>query len=85
MTDLTRAIAVARALADDWNPDRDPILTAMFRDYAATILTSTDPAVHAALLAALGLESRGKQRSWYDGRMRVRRVYVTRWEDVDAD
>lgn len=45
--------AVARHLANDWNPDRDIILTAMFRDYAATILTSTDPAVHAALLAAL--------------------------------
>lgn len=29
---------VARALADDWNPDRDPILTAMFRDYAQTVL-----------------------------------------------
>lgn len=29
---------LAKLLADDWNPDRDPILTAMFRDYAATIL-----------------------------------------------
>ena len=27
----------ARAMADDWNPDRDPILTAMFRDYANTL------------------------------------------------
>ncbi|MGW8565676.1 hypothetical protein [Isoptericola sp. NPDC055881] len=27
---------VAEALADDWNPSRDPILTAMFRDYADT-------------------------------------------------
>jgi len=31
---------VARALADDWNPDRDPILTAMFRDYAATAIAA---------------------------------------------
>lgn len=29
---------VAQALADDWNPGRDPILTAMFRDYARTAL-----------------------------------------------
>ena len=27
----------ARAMTDDWNPDRDPILTAMFRDYANTL------------------------------------------------
>ncbi len=31
---------VARALADDWNPDRDPVLTAMFRDYAQTAVTT---------------------------------------------
>ena len=30
----------ARAMADDWNPDRDPILTAMFRDYANTLATA---------------------------------------------
>ena len=29
---------LAQALADDWNPDRDPILTAMFRDYAQTVI-----------------------------------------------
>ena len=29
---------IAALLADDWNPDRDPVLTAMFRDYAQTIL-----------------------------------------------
>lgn len=39
---------VAAALADDWNPDRDPVLTAMFRDYAETAT--------ATILAALGLE-----------------------------
>ena len=31
---------LAQLLADDWNPDRDPILTAMFRDYAESILTA---------------------------------------------
>ncbi|GAA1404009.1 hypothetical protein [Oerskovia paurometabola] len=31
---------VARALSDDWNPDRDPVLTAMFRDYAQTAVTT---------------------------------------------
>ena len=45
--------AVARTIADDWNPDRDPILTAMFSDYADTILTSTDPAVLDAMQDAL--------------------------------
>lgn len=28
--------AIARAMSDDWNPDRDPVLTAMFQDYAQT-------------------------------------------------
>ena len=27
----------ARAMADDWDPDRDPFLLAMFRDYANTL------------------------------------------------
>lgn len=31
---------LAKLLADDWNPDRDPILTAMFRDYAESILAA---------------------------------------------
>ena len=38
MTDTTARDQLAELLADDWNPDRDPILTAMFRDYAQTIL-----------------------------------------------
>lgn len=33
----------ARAMADDWNPDRDPILTVMFRDYAASALAAVLP------------------------------------------
>lgn len=28
--------AIARAMSDDWNPDRDPVLTAMFQDYSQT-------------------------------------------------
>lgn len=45
----------AKALADDWNPDRDPILSAMFRDYAQTALSAVaddlraEGALHAAL------------------------------------
>jgi hypothetical protein len=35
--------AAAKAMADDWNPDRDPILTAMFRDYAMSALTAALP------------------------------------------
>lgn len=40
--------AAARALADDWNPDRDPVLTAMFRDYAATAVAAALPFLGAA-------------------------------------
>lgn len=40
--------AVARALSDDWNPGRDPVLTAMFRDYAHTALTAALPLLTAA-------------------------------------
>ena len=38
MSDTTPRDQLAALLADDWNPNRDPILTAMFRDYAQTIL-----------------------------------------------
>ena len=38
MSDTTDRDQLAELLADNWNPDRDPILTAMFRDYAQTIL-----------------------------------------------
>ena len=38
MTDTTARDQLAALLADDWNPDRDPILTAMLRDYAQTVL-----------------------------------------------
>lgn len=40
--------AAAQALADDWNPDRDPVLTAMFRDYAATAVAAALPFLGAA-------------------------------------
>ena len=40
MSDTTPRDQLAALLADDWNPDRDPILTAMFRDYAQTILAA---------------------------------------------
>lgn len=40
--------AAARALADDWNPGRDPVLTAMFRDYAATAVAAALPFLGAA-------------------------------------
>ncbi len=41
----------AKAMADDWNPERDPILTAMFCDYAQTALEAV-----AADLRAEGAE-----------------------------
>jgi len=40
----------AQAMADDWNPDRDPILTAMFRDYANTVLVAVGPTIAASAL-----------------------------------
>lgn len=43
----------AKAMADDWNPERDPILTAMFRDYAATALEAAAPLIAAKALRAL--------------------------------
>lgn len=46
--------AVARALADDWNPGRDPVVTAMFRDYARTAVTAALPFLTAAPSATRG-------------------------------
>ncbi len=45
MTDHQQAAieAAAKAMADDWNPDRDPILTAMFRDHADSALAAAEP------------------------------------------
>ena len=40
MSDTEAREKLAALLADDWNPERDPILTAMFRDYAHTILAA---------------------------------------------
>ena len=42
MTDINPELIekAAIALADDWNPERDPILSAMFRDYAQTALSA---------------------------------------------
>lgn len=45
---------IAVALADDWNPNRDPVLTAMFRDYG---VTAAD-----AALAALGFTVEERDR-----------------------
>ena len=42
--DLNVAVeAGAQAMADDWNPERDPILTAMFRDYASSAIRAALP------------------------------------------
>lgn len=63
MTDPIRDAAIeaaARAMADDWNPDRDPILTAMFRDYAQS-------AVDAALAVARPAYRAEGMREWADG------------------
>lgn len=46
----------AKAMADDWNPERDPILTAMFRDYAQTAIQ--------AVAADLRAEGVAEERVW---------------------
>ena len=45
--------AGAKALADDWNPDRDPVLTVMFSDYSTTVLTAATPHLRAAWAAEI--------------------------------
>ena len=45
--------AGAKALADDWNPDRDPVLTAMFSDYSATALAAATPHLRAGIAEEL--------------------------------
>ena len=51
MTDYMQAAieAGAKAMADDWNPGRDPILTAMFRDYSATAIQAALPHIRAMI------------------------------------
>lgn len=45
MTDHQQAAieAVAEAMATDWNPDREPVLTAMFRDYSVSAISAAEP------------------------------------------
>ena len=45
MTDHQQAAidAAAEAMATDWNPDRDPVLTAMFRDYSVSAIAAAEP------------------------------------------
>ena len=45
--------AGAKALADDWNPDRDPVLTVMFSDYSATVLAAAAPHLRAGIAEEL--------------------------------
>lgn len=45
MSDITDEMVerAAKAIAGDWNPGRDPILSAMFRDYAQSALAAVLP------------------------------------------
>jgi len=47
----------ATALADDWNPERGPVLAAMFRDYAQTALSAVLP----------GIIRQAKAEGWDEG------------------
>ena len=79
-----------------WDGDgRTDMERAEFRDYADAILTSTDPAVHSAMLAALvragvltvedapiyrAAEHHHWQQRWDGEHTHEGRRYVTRWE-----
>lgn len=49
MTDIDRYLTdevvekAAKTMADDWDPDRYPVLATMFRDYARTALAAVLP------------------------------------------
>ena len=45
MTDHQQAAieAAAEAMATDWNPDRDPVMTAIFRDYSVSAIAAAEP------------------------------------------
>lgn len=48
--DLTAAFeAGAAGISDDWNPERDPVLSAMFRDYAQSAIDAALPHIREAL------------------------------------
>ena len=50
--------AAARALDANFNPDRYPIMAAMFRDYASTALDAAAPHIAAQALRDMG--------EWFD-------------------
>ena len=65
--------AAAKAMADDWNPDRDPILTAMFRDHADSALAAAEPNLRKKWAEEWGIGDE-TSRPLYDARQRIREL-----------
>src|SRR5699024_2285979 len=81
MTDPIREAAIeaaARAMADDWNPDRDPILTAMFRDYAQSAVDAALPVARPAYRAEALRDIEAVQNT------RVGHPGATAWKSLHA-
>ena len=86
--------AAARAIDHAYNPERHPILAAMFGDYARAALEAAAPAIAATALrdAADWLDdmARGHRESAYLGagrdfisRLRARAAWIEKEEDND--
>ena len=60
MTDHQQAAieAAAEAMATDWNPDRDPVLTAILRDYSVSAIAAAEPHLRKKVRAEVAAEIR---------------------------
>ena len=60
MTDHQQAAieAAAEAMATDWNPDRDPVMTAIFRDYSVSAIAAAEPHLRKQVRAEVAAEIR---------------------------
>ena len=84
--------AAAQAMTDDWNPDRDPVLTAMFSDYSATALAAATPHLRAAWAEEVRaidipehrLHDQLPSDHWYAGQKAMRDEIVTLLEGGGA-
>ena len=60
MTDHQQAAidAAAEVMATDGNPDRDPVLTAIFRDYSVSAIAAAEPYLRKKVRAEVAAEIR---------------------------
>ena len=45
-------------MATDWNPDRDPVMTAIFRDYSVSAIAAAEPHLRKQVRAEVAAEIR---------------------------